>query len=112
MEKNDYIICGYCGIDVVPDYEYEIIYDVTHNEAVDKAKKLSLRQSIDRYADLIIQETERELPLDPADVYEQVMDDFIRFEVWKIDPNIPGTAWDEFDFGPDTFCNRYCERVA
>lgn len=112
MEKNDYVILAWCGVDVVPDFEYEIIYDVTHNEAVDKAKKLSLRQSIDRYADLIIQETEKELPLDPADVYEAVIDNFIRFEVWKINSNISKEAWDEFDFGPDIFCNRYCERVA
>ena len=112
MEKNDYVICSWCGVDIVPDFEYDILYDVTHNQAVNKAKKESLKQSIDRYADLIIQEIERELPLDPADAYEAVIDDFIRFEVWKIDSNISKEAWDEFDFDPDTFCNRYCERVA
>ena len=112
MEKNDYVICSWCGVDVVPDFEYDILYDVTHNEAVDKAKKASLKQSIDKYADLIIQETERELPLDPADMYEAVIDDFIRFEVWKINSNISKEAWDEFDFSPNIFCNRYCERVA
>lgn len=112
MEKNDYVICSWCGVDIAPDFEYDILYDVTHNEAVDKAKKISLQQSIDKYADLIIQETEKELPLDPADIYEAVIDDFIRFEVWKIDSNISKEAWDEFDFSPDMFCERYCERVA
>ena len=112
MERNDYVICSWCGVDVVPDFEYDILYDVTHNEAVDKAKKKSLYQSIEKYSDLIIQETEKELPLDPADVYERVMDDFIQFEVWKIDSNISKEAWDDFDFGPDMFCTRYCERVA
>ena len=109
MEKNDYVICSYCGVDIVPDFEYEIIYNVTHNEAVDIAKKASLKQSIDKYFDLIIREIET---LDSADAYEAVIDDFIRFEVWKIDSNISKGAWDEFDFNPDTFCNRYCERVA
>ena len=112
MEKNDYVICSWCGVDIAPDFEYEIVYNVTHNEAVDIAKKASLKQSIDKYFDLIIRETEKELPLDPADAYEAVIDDFIRFEVWKIDSNISKEAWDKFDFGPDTFCNRYCERVA
>lgn len=112
MEKYSYVILAWCGVDVIPDYEYEIVYDVTHNEAVDIAKRASLKQSIDKYADLIIQETEKELPLDPADTFEAVINDFIRFEVWKIDSNISKEAWDEFDFGPDIFCSRYCERVA
>ncbi len=112
MEKNNYVICSWCGVDIVPDFEYNILRNVTHNEAVDKAKKASLKQSIDKYADLIVQETERELPLDPADVYEAVIDDFIRFEVWKINSNISKEAWDEFDFAPDIFCKHYCERVA
>jgi hypothetical protein len=112
MEKNDYVICWWPGVDIVPNYEYDIVYDVTHNQAVDKAKKEALKASIDRYSNSIIHEIEKELPLDPADAYEEIMDDFIRFAVWKIDPNISKEAWDEFDFGPDIFCSRYCERVA
>lgn len=112
MEKNDYIICSWCGVDIVPDFKYDILYNVTHNEAVTKAKKRSLYQSINKHSDLIIQETEKELPLDPADVYEQVMDDFIRFEVWKINSDISKEQWDEFDSNPNMFCNYYCERVA
>ena len=101
MEKNDYVICSWCGIDIVPDFEYSIIYNVTHNEAVDRAKQVSLQQSINNYIDFILQKTD-----------EEIIDNFIRFEVWKIDSNISKEAWDEFDFGPDVFCNRYCERVA
>lgn len=112
MDKHDYVICYWCGADPIMSSEYDIVYEVTHNEAVDKAKRASLKQSIDGYADLILQEIEKELPLDPADAYEAVMDNFIRFEVWKIDPNISKETWDEFDFGPDIFCYRYCERVA
>lgn len=112
MEKHDYVILSYCGVDIVPNFEYDIVYDVTHNEAVHKAKKASLLQSIDRYGELIIRETEKELPLDFADAYEAIMNDFIRFEVWEIDSNISKEAWDEFDFGPDMFCQRYCKRVA
>ena len=112
MEKNDYVICSWCGVDIIPDFEYSIIYDVTHNEAVDMAKKASLRQNIDKHIDLIIQEIEKELPLDSIDSYEAIINNFIKFEVWKIDSNISKETWDEFDFGPDIFCNRYCERVA
>ena len=71
MEKHDYVICSWCGIDIIPNFEYDIVYEVTHNEAVDRAKQVSLQQSINNYIDFILQKTD-----------EEIIDNFIRFEVW------------------------------
>ena len=119
MEKYDYVICSWCKIDDTPDFEYNYLCAVTHNQAVDEAKFYSDQQTLCGYKDLIYQELEKCLGADNgfavsgfADIYEEIMNEFQRFEVWKVNSNISKEAYDEFDFNPDIFCNRYCERVA
>ena len=119
MEKHDYVICSWCKIDDTPDFEYNYLCAVTHNQAVDEAKFYSDQQTLRGYKDLIYQELDKRLGINNgfavnefADAYEEIMNEFQCFKVWKVLSGIPIEAYNEYNSNPELFCNHWCERVA
>ncbi len=118
MEKHDYVTCSWCKIDDIPDFEYHYFCVITHNQAVNEAKFYSNQQTLRKYKDLIYQEVDKRIgisngfaPNEFVDAYEEIMNEFQCFKVWKVLPEIPIGAYDEYCLNPESFCDNWCERV-
>ena len=118
MEKHDYVICSWCSLDVYPDFQFDYLHNVTHNEAVNEAKFNSEVQILDNHRSLVYNELNKHLGDNGfavggfADAYEKVISKFRAFEVWLVSSDIPKEAYSDFEFDPSMFCTKWCERVA
>jgi len=117
MEKADYVVCYWCGVDIVPEYQYKYFSYVTYNEAAWEAHQLSCEISIEEYRNEIFDSLTEEMDNNGfgmagfADAFEKVMSDFIVFEVYRVLPETPKEAIeDEFDSDPESFILHWCVR--
>lgn len=116
MEKADYVGVYWCGVDIVPEYEYKYFSHVTYNEAAWDTRQLSDEVSLQEHHNEIYDALTEELGdglgvSSFADAYEKVMFDFEAFAVYKVLPETPREAIeDEFDSNPENFILHWCVR--